>query len=239
MGATLLNEEINKISDWAIRRILKREPLPYITEVAYQGPLSFIVNKNVLIPRSPVAEWLKTVSESENFFPNRILDLCTGSGCLALLAAYYFPDSTVLGGDISQDALDVAQKNLSRHHAEKQVTFKRSDLFADLNQSEKFDLIISNPPYVDADDLNALPAEYRFEPQLALEAGRDGLDVVRRILSEAPKHLNDDGLLVVEVGNSHTALERAFPSLPFTWLEFEHGGHGVFLISKEALTHGR
>lgn len=219
------------------RRIKEKIPASYITGEAWFGGLRFEVNEHVLVPRSPVAELL--LNGMHPWFqedPETVLDLCTGSGCIGILAATVFPGCTVDISDISSAALAVANRNIHAHQLSDRVTAYESDLFnAPHFIGQRYDLIISNPPYVDARDLSSMPEEYRAEPVLGLAAGDDGLAIARRILRDAGKHLNRDGLLVVEVGNSWLALEKAYPEIPFVWLEFEHGGHGVFMLSAEQL----
>jgi ribosomal protein L3 glutamine methyltransferase len=165
---------------------------------------------------------------------NYILDLCTGSGCLGILCAKAFPDAQVDISDISADALAVAKTNVLRHHAEDQVTLHQSDLFNSL-PAKKYDVIISNPPYVSTQEMSALPAEYRHEPALSLAAGKEGLDIVLRILRDAQNYLSPHGILIVEVGNSEEALANQLSDIPFTWIEFERGDGGVFLLTAEQL----
>lgn len=236
LDARLTLDEREHVVALLARRRDQRLPLPYLTGEAWFAGLPFTVDARVLIPRSPVAELIEAGFEPwcAGEPPARILDLCAGSGCIGIACALYLDGSEVVLADIDADALAVAQSNIERHQAADRVRAVRSDLFAGL-AGERFDLIISNPPYVDAEDMAALPAEYRHEPELALAAGDDGLDLVRRMLREAPDHLNDGGLLIVEVGNSWVALEEAYPTVPFTWLEFERGGHGVFLLTRDQL----
>ncbi|WP_101760366.1 50S ribosomal protein L3 N(5)-glutamine methyltransferase [Oceanicoccus sp. KOV_DT_Chl] len=218
------------------RRVEERIPVPYITGVAWYAGLAFNVDERVLIPRSPIAELTE-----QGFEPwvsgrplNRILDLCTGSGCIGIACAHYFEEASIDLADLSADALVVAESNISRYELNHRVTAIQSDVFAQLG-GQVYDLIVSNPPYVDVEDLAAMPAEYQHEPAMALGSGEDGLDLCRQILREAAAYLSADGLLVVEVGNSCIALEQAFPDVAFTWLEFERGGHGVFVMTRDEL----
>jgi ribosomal protein L3 glutamine methyltransferase len=221
------------------RRLDERIPAAYITGTAWFAGLTFQVDERVLVPRSPIAELIeKQFAPWLAREPEYILDLCTGSGCIGIACAYAFPDAAVDLSDISTDALAVAEANIEQHALAHRVRALRSDLFENLAEL-RYDLIVSNPPYVDAEDLHDMPAEYRAEPQLGLASGVDGLDFTRRLLREALDHLTDTGILIVEVGNSCVALEEAYLDIPFTWLEFERGGHGVFLLTADQLSEAR
>lgn len=218
------------------RRIQERLPAPYLTHEAWFAGLSFHVDENVLIPRSPIAEMIENHFQPwlTNQEPGAILDLCTGSGCIAIACALQFPSALVDATDISAAALAVAEINRGRYGLEGQIRLSKSDLFQDL-PPQGYDLIISNPPYVSAEQMQRLPPEYRHEPILGLAAGTDGLDAVRVILREAGDYLTEDGLLVVEVGESAQALVEGYPEVPFVWVEFSRGGEGVFVLSAEQL----
>lgn len=235
LGARLTRVERERVLHNLRRRIDERIPASYITHQAWFAELPFYVDERVLVPRSPIAELIqKQFSPWLEQEPARILDLCTGGGCIGIACAYAFPDAEVQLSDISYDALAVAQENIERHELQDRVFAIQSDLFENL-RGQQFDLIVSNPPYVDADDLASMPDEYHAEPEIGLGSGADGLDFTRRLLAEAKDLLTSNGVLIVEVGNSWPALEQAFPYLPFTWVEFERGGHGVFVLRKEDL----
>ena len=217
-------------------RIEQRVPTPYITGIGWFCGQPYFVDERVLIPRSPLGEliqkrfapWLP-----EDQPPERILDLCTGSGCIGIAAAHEFAEAEVELLDVSFDALEVAEDNIQQHQLMDRVVALQSDLFT--AATGKYDLILTNPPYVDADDMSCLPDEYHHEPELALAAGQDGLDLAHKILAEAKDYLTDDGLLVLEVGNSYPALIEAYPNLTMEWPEFEEGGHGVCVIHARSL----
>lgn len=230
---------VSKARAWLKRRIDDREPLPYITGEAWFCGLPFEVNPSVLIPRSPIAELIEYgFAPWLQHEPAAILDLCTGSGCIGIACAHAFEDATVDLGDLSPEAIAIARRNIERFGLASRVQAWQSDLFNAL-PAKRYDVIVTNPPYVDAEDMASLPAEFHHEPRLGLEAGIDGLDLVRRILRDAPGFLTDDGILVCEVGNSQPAMEAAFPELPLVWVEFEHGGEGVFVLHAEDLRNRR
>lgn len=215
------------------RRIDERVPTAYLLGEAWFCGLPFVVDERVLVPRSPIAElidqrfrpWL----DKE---PGRILDLCTGSGCIGIACAYEFPAAEVVLADLSFPALEVANRNIERHGLDERVYTVQGDGFSEL-PGQRFDLIVSNPPYVDAEDFADMPAEYQHEPAMGLACGEDGLDLVRRILAEAAEHLTEKGLLIVEVGNSQVHVEALYPEVDFAWLEFSRGGQGVFMLSAQ------
>jgi len=230
LDCRLEDDERDALQELLRRRIEERVPTAYLLGEAWFCGLPFLVDERVLIPRSPIAElidghfapWLADE-------PARILDLCTGSGCIGIACAYAFPEAEVLLADLSFEALEVANQNIERHDLEARVHTVQGDGFDGL-PGQRFDLIVSNPPYVDAEDFADMPAEYHHEPAMGLACGDDGLDLVRRMLAEAADHLTERGLLIVEVGNSQMHVEALYPEVRFTWLEFARGGHGVFLL---------
>ena len=240
LAQVLSMDEQLKIKALFERRISERIPAPYLTGQAWFCGLPFIVDQRVIVPRSPIGAligerfqpWCKTQ-------PIQILDLCTGGGCIGIACAYAFQDAQVVLTDISADAIAVATMNIAGHDVGDRVTAVVSDLFAGLDSEKRFDLIVSNPPYVDLDDLASMPEEYQYEPALALASGNDGLDFTRRLLREAEHYLTQDGVLVVEVGNSSQALGLAFPMVPFVWIDFDEGDGGVFMLTREELVEHR
>lgn len=234
-NSRLTSSERHRIVERVMRRINDRTPVSYLTNVAYFCGMEFFVDERVLVPRSPIGELIE--NRFEPFLqqePTRIMDLCTGSGCIGIACAHMFPEAEVDIVDISIDALAVAEQNITDHGLEQQVIPLRSDLLRDIPK-DKYDLIVTNPPYVDQEDMDSLPEEFRHEPELGLAAGSDGLKLVRRILANAPDYLKDDGILICEVGNSMIHMEEQYPHIPFMWLEFANGGHGVFMLTREQL----
>lgn len=239
LDAKLITSEKQAVLKIINRRIKERIPVAYLTREAWFAGLSFYVDERVLIPRSPMAELIQ-----KQFAPwvnvekvKRILDIGTGSGCIAIACACAFPNATIDAIDISKAALKVAAINCAKHGCTKQVRLLQSDLFSTLKNTT-YDIIISNPPYVSRAEMRVLPKEYLYEPGSALLAGKNGDEVVEKILKEAPKHLSPDGVLVVEVGNSEPVVLQKYPHLPFTWLEFEKGEAEVFLLTADQLKNG-
>ncbi|MDY6841518.1 MAG: 50S ribosomal protein L3 N(5)-glutamine methyltransferase [Pseudomonadota bacterium] len=235
LEARLTREERALILDRIGRRVNERVPLAYLLGEAWFMGMPFQVDERVLVPRSPIGELIE-----KGFQPwladkpvEWILDLCTGSGCIGIGAASVFTEAKVDLSDISPDALAVAESNIELHGVRERVRTVQSDVFE--NIQGRYDVILSNPPYVNAEDLSGMPDEYRHEPELGLAAGKDGLAIAHRIIADAADHLTPGGLLIVEVGNSWLALDEAYPDLPLTWLAFENGGDGVFLITEPDL----
>ena len=268
LDCRLTTSEKQQVLSLLEERIAERKPLSYLINLSYFCDLPFYVDERVLIPRSPIAELIrqqfhpyfevselaKPIGVSVNnqapaFYdhgleikqlsqPERILDLCTGSGCIAIALATRFVDALVDAVDIDKGALEVAMVNVDHHDLGHQVNVIESDLFAKIHAEHQYELIVTNPPYVDAAIMADLPPEFLYEPEHALAAGQDGLDLVHRILFEAPDYLSPEGLLVCEVGDSEWALKQAYPEIQFDWLRFAHGGHGIFAITyDELMTH--
>jgi ribosomal protein L3 glutamine methyltransferase len=233
----LTSDEKSQIVELFTLRIDQALPAAYITHQAHFAGLPFYVDERVLVPRSPIGEYIEkrfSPFVDEERPPTRILDLCTGSGCIAIACATYFPEAEVDALDLSIDALDVAQINIENHDLLSQVIPIQSDVFSGV-EGQKYDLIVTNPPYVDQDDVDSLPQEYLHEPEMGLGSGGDGLDITRKILAESAEYLTDSGFLVCEVGNSQIHVENIYPEVPFLWLDFQRGGHGVFLLTKAQL----
>ncbi|CAM3512001.1 50S ribosomal protein L3 N(5)-glutamine methyltransferase [Parendozoicomonas haliclonae] len=243
-GCRLTQTERDRLTTLVLRRIEQRIPTAYLVNKAWFCDMPFYVDERVLVPRSPIAElirngfqpWLGDVEV------DRVLDLCTGSGCIGIACAESYPGAQVDLLDLSPDALEVAQINIDRFELWDRVQALESNLFSALkamDEKPQYQIIVTNPPYVDEEDMSDLPDEYQHEPELGLAAGNDGLDLARVILREARDYLTDDGILVMEVGNSCFAMDEAFPDVPFTWIEFEQGGHGVCMITAAELDQYR
>ena len=234
-AARLTKSERSKVAELVLQRVQTRLPLPYITHEAWFCELPFYVDERVLIPRSPFAELIqgKFASHLQDN-PTRILDMCTGGGCIAIALAYAFDEAQVDAVDISADALAVAELNIEEHGLSERVFPLYSDLFSQL-EGRQYDLIVSNPPYVDAEDMADLPVEFQHEPELALAAGDDGLDLVETMIARAGNYLTEQGVMFVEVGNSLVHMEARFPGLDIEWVELAQGGHGIFAVTKAAL----
>lgn len=237
LDARLTSGELESVLHILERRVTERIPAAYLTHEAWLGDFRFYVDERVIVPRSFIAELLREELSPWVEDPEVVtsaLDLCTGSGCLAILMAHTFPNAEIDAADLSPDALEVAKRNVADYALEDRIRLVQSDLFAALD-GQTYDVIISNPPYVNAPSVQALPPEYLHEPELALGSGEDGLEATRIILRDAPKHMNPDGILVVEIGYNRDALEAAYPDLPFTWLETSAGDEFVFLLRREQL----
>ncbi|ASK26732.1 50S ribosomal protein L3 N(5)-glutamine methyltransferase [Neisseria chenwenguii] len=236
LDAKLLESEKKAVLGLIERRVTERIPVAYLTNQAWQGDFDFYVDERVIVPRSfvyellgePLAPWIE-----HNELVHRALDLCTGSGCLAVQMAYHYPAAEIDAVDLSLDALEVAAVNVEEYGLEERIKLIHTDLFEGLEGT--YDLIVSNPPYVDAESVESLPDEYLHEPELALGSGEDGLDATRKILLQAAKFLNPRGVLLVEIGHNRDVLEAAYPELPFTWLETSGGDGFVFLLTREQL----
>lgn len=259
LDCRLTDSEKHAVLDLLYERIVQRKPLSYLINLAYFCNLPFYVDERVLIPRSPIAELInqkfypyfdvddlnKTKFFSHGFQelqlspPERILDLCTGSGCIAIALANAFPDANVDATDIDKDALEVAWTNVEHHEMAHQVNLLQSDLFEKIPAENQYELIVTNPPYVDAAVMAELPPEFLHEPEHALAAGQDGLDLVHQILYHAPDYLTRDGLLVCEVGDSEWALRQSYPQIQFDWLNFQKGGSGIFAMTCDELLEYR
>ncbi len=241
LDAHLTQAERQMLGELFTRRIDERVPAAYLTHEAWLGEFRFYVDERVIIPRSFIAELLGDGLETWVGPANEVtsaLDMCTGSGCLAIMLAHAYPEADVDAVDISAEALAVAQRNVSEYGLADRINLIRSDLFANLPE-KSYDIIISNPPYVTASAMDNLPAEYRHEPRLALAGGEDGLDAVRVLVKEAPRFLNHGGTLAVEIGHSRIAVEAAFPRLPMVWLATAGSDDGVFVVKREDLVAGR
>jgi ribosomal protein L3 glutamine methyltransferase len=235
-NAKLSSQERQQVTELFRQRIETRKPAAYLTGEAWFAGLKFFVNEHTLVPRSPIAELIE--KDFQNWVEpeqvETVLDMCTGSGCIGIASLKALPYATVDLVDISPEALEVAQKNIEYYHLEDRAQAIQSDLFANL-EGKRYDLILSNPPYVDKIEMEALPPEFQHEPRLGLEAGEDGLDIVRRLLAEAADHLTEEGVLIVEVGVSQFYMEQLYPELPLYWFEFEQGREGVFAIHRSEL----
>lgn len=237
LEAQLVPAECVAVAALLDERICSRKPAPYLTGEAWFAGLSFEVNEHVLVPRSPTAElilaafepWLATA-------PERILDLCAGCGCIGIACACAFPDASVDLAELDAEACQVCTRNVARHHLEARCEVLQGDLF-DALKGRRYDLVVCNPPYVPAAECDVLPAEYQREPRAALVSGDDGMDLVARVLEQAPKHLNPGGTLVGEIGGSRAEFDARFPQFPALWPTFEHGGSGVFVVSRADLVN--
>lgn len=237
LDARLTNMEVSQVLGIVKRRALEKIPAAYLTQEAWLGDFSFYVDKRVLIPRSFIAELLREQLSPWVSDPSSVhsaLDLCTGSGCLAILLAHAFENATIDAIDISDEALEVANKNVEDYDLNPRVHLLQSDLFGAL-EGRLYDLIISNPPYVNAESMASLPEEYRHEPRNALASGNDGLEATKEILKRAADYLTNEGMLIVEIGHNRAALEESFPQTPFTWLETSAGDGFVFMLTRDHL----
>lgn len=228
--------QLQRAQQWFRQRAQDQTPVAYLTGRSWFAGLEFATDHRALIPRSPIGElilgnfepWLQRP-------PAHVLDLCCGGGCIGIATAVQFPDCAVAAADLSAEALALARQNVAQHRLQQRVTLFHGDLYAALPSDSRYDLIVSNPPYVDSADISRMGGEFHHEPRLGLSAGRDGLDIVRRILAQAARYLCRNGVLVVEVGNSAPALQQLYPEVEFIWLEFAAGGHGVFVLTEADL----
>jgi ribosomal protein L3 glutamine methyltransferase len=236
LQSRLTKTEKKLICERVGRRINEKLPVAYLTNKAIFCDSEYYIDERVLVPRSPIGELIQNHFEPWIDYDSvdNILDLCTGSGCIAIACGQYFPDAIVDAGDISEDCIEVAEINRERLQQDN-VAFYCSDLFESI-PNKQYNIIVSNPPYVDEEDFDEIPSEYLAEPKLGLTSGKDGLELTRKLLSQADQYLAENGILIVEVGNSAFALEQLYPDVEFTWLEFERGGLGVFLLTKEQLS---
>jgi ribosomal protein L3 glutamine methyltransferase len=235
-SARLTARERLDVSALIERRLAERRPAAYLTGEAWFAGLSFSVDERVLVPRSPIAELIETgfAPWIETSRIHRVLDLCTGSGCIGIACAHYLPQTSVDLTDVSEEALEIARRNIANHGLEERVHAFRADVYDGLEEG-CYDIIVSNPPYVSHGEYAGLPQEYHHEPAVGLVADDKGLAVVRRILADASSRLQPGGILIVEVGNSRPQMIEEFPDLPLTWLDFSRGGSGVFLLTREDL----
>lgn len=238
LNARLTEDEKKQVIILFQRRAQEKIPVPYLIHKAWFCGLEFYVDPRVLIPRSPIAELIENQFSPwiEASLVQNVLDLCTGSACIAIACAQAFPDAHIDAIDICSDALEVAAKNIQLHQCEEDVSLWQSDVFQALPPTTGYDIIVSNPPYVSAEEMTTLPPEYKHEPTRALlshPGSPDGLEIVDKILAEAGRYLSPEGILIVEVGNAEQALIDKYPDVPFLWLEFEHGGNGVFLLTAQ------
>ena len=230
------SDQLKRARSWFKKRAIDNIPVAYLTGRSWFAGHEFITDERALIPRSPIAELIALGFEpwlSEP--PGSVLDLCCGGGCIAIATALEFPQAQVHGCDLSAGALELAKLNRHNHQLGKRLQFFQGDLFEALPENARYDLILSNPPYVDLQDMRSLPAEFKHEPQMGLAAGNDGLDIVDRMLSKAKQRLTPSGVMIVEVGNSQPAVEKRFADLDLVWLDFQYGGQGVFLVAADSL----
>lgn len=242
LDARLLPSERKRVAELIEKRVTTRKPVAYLVNKMYLQGTPFYVDERVIVPRSYIAELLFTDIAGEQelrliqepYSVSSVLDLCTGSGCLAILAAQAFPNATIDAVDLSPEALEVAKINVSSSWVEERITLHQGDLFAPL-KGKRYDLIITNPPYVDAEDMSDIPPEFGHEPRMALAAGDDGMDIVRRIIDEAAEYLSDDGHIVCEIGYGREVLEEIYPDISFLWLDTETSSGEVFWLSRDQL----